>query len=105
VTTRVHSVSYPAEDPTGSPVGLERLRIVATSSFAPGKRNAAAAAAPTGGSNAADTVKSLQGQGYSVQVNGSVTAPLSQRIVTGVHGGAARFTTAYVDVCCPPSNN
>ena len=38
----------------------------------------AAAAAPTGGSSASDTVSSLQAQGYNVQLNGSVTAPLSQ---------------------------
>ena len=66
-----------------------------------------AAAAPTGGSSAADVVNSLQAQGY----NGSVTAPLSECIVTGVHGDSAgrtastQFTTVYVDVSCPPSNN
>ena len=71
----------------------------------------AAAAAPTGGSSASDTVSSLQAQGYNVQLNGSVTAPLSQCIVTGVHGEPAgridstQFTTVYVDVSCPPSNN
>jgi hypothetical protein len=70
----------------------------------------AAAAAPTGGSSAADTVKSLQAQGYNVQLNGSVTAPLSQCLVTGVHGDSPRtdptqFTTVYVDVSCPPPNN
>ena len=71
----------------------------------------AAAAAPTGGSSASDTVNSLQAQGYKVQLNGSVTAPLSQCLVTGVHGDSAArhdptvFTTVYVDVSCPPSNN
>jgi len=71
----------------------------------------AAAAAPTGGSSASDTVNSLQAQGYNVQLNGSVTAPLSQCHVTGVHGDSAAphdptaFTTVYVDVSCPPSNN
>jgi len=70
-----------------------------------------AAAAPTGGSSAADVVNSLQAQGYNVQTNGSVTAPLSECIVTGVHGDSAgrtastQFTTVYVDVSCPPSNN
>ena len=49
----------------------------------------AAAAAPTGGSSASDTVSSLQAQGYNVQLNGSVTAPLSQCIVTGVNGDRA----------------
>jgi hypothetical protein len=70
----------------------------------------AAAAAPTGGSSAADIVKSLEAQGYSVQINGSVTVPLSQCLVTGVHGDTAKkdptqFSTVYVDVSCPPSNN
>jgi hypothetical protein len=67
----------------------------------------AAAAAPSGGSSAGDTVKNLQAQGYNVQLNGSATAPLSQCIVTGVHGEPAgridptQFTTVYVDVNCP----
>ena len=70
----------------------------------------AAAAAPTGDSSASDTVRSLQAQGYNVQLNGSVTSALSQCIVTGVHGDPGRpdptqFTTVYVDVSCPPSNN
>ena len=45
-----------------------------------------AAAAPTGAASAGDTVKSLQAQGYNVQINGSVTSPLSECLVTGVHG-------------------
>jgi hypothetical protein len=70
----------------------------------------AAAAAPTGGASAADIVKSLETQGYSVQINGSVTAALSQCLVTGVHGDTLKkdptqFSTVYVDVSCPPSNN
>ena len=70
----------------------------------------AAAAASTGGSSAADTVSSLQAQGYNVQLNGSATAPLSQCAVTGVHGDSpgrvdsTQFTTVYVDISCPPSN-
>ena len=69
----------------------------------------AAAAVPTG-SSAADTVSSLQAQGYNVQLNGSATAPLSQCAVTGVHGyspgriDSTQFTTVYVDISCPPSN-
>ena len=73
---------------------------------------AVAAAAPTGGGSAADTVKSLQDMGYAVQINGSLTEPLAQCKVTGVHGmsntDAAghqivpnQFNTAYVDVDCP----
>ncbi len=68
-----------------------------------------AAAAPTGGSNAADTIKTLRDMGYNVQLNGTVSGPLSQCIVTGVHGLANSdptvFTTAYVDVSCPSSDD
>jgi hypothetical protein len=68
-----------------------------------------AAAAPTGGSNAADTVNALQDMGYDVQLNGKASGPLSQCIVTGVHGLANSdptvFTTAYVDVSCPSSDD
>jgi hypothetical protein len=50
--------------------------------------------------------------GYAVQINGSLTEPLAQCNVTGVHGltntDAAghqivpdQFNTAYVDVDCP----
>ena len=66
----------------------------------------AAAAVPTG-SSAADTVSSLQEQGYNVQLNGSATAPLSQCAVTGTHGDSpgridsTQFTTVYVDISCP----
>jgi hypothetical protein len=68
-----------------------------------------AAAAPTGGSNAADTVKALRDMGYNVQLNGTVSGPMSQCIVTGVHGLANAdptvFTTAYVDISCPSSDD
>ncbi len=73
----------------------------------------AAVAAPTGGGNAADAVKELQAEGYNVQINGSVTDPLSACVTTGVHGVPNTgnpsgpqpcpypFTTVYVDVSCP----
>ena len=68
-----------------------------------------ATAAPTGGSNAADTVKALRDMGYNVQLNGTVSGPLAQCIVTGVHGLANSdptvFTTAYVDISCPSSDD
>jgi len=70
-----------------------------------------AAAAPTGAGSAADSIKSLQAQGYNVQINGSVTSSLSECLVTGVHGVPAtrtdstQFSTVYVDVSCPPSND
>ena len=68
-----------------------------------------AVAASTGGGNAADAVKELQAEGYNVQINGSVTDPLSACATTGVHGvpaagphtGPLSFTTVYVDVACP----
>jgi hypothetical protein len=77
-----------------------------------------AAAIPTGGSTAADTVSSLQDQGYNVQFNGTATAPLSRCTVTGIHGllgtqmsmdvammTPRQFDTVYVDLSCPPTNN
>ena len=69
----------------------------------------AAAAAPLGGSSASDAVSSLQSQGYNVVLNGSVTAPLSDCTVTGVHGDSpvdrTRLNTVYVDVSCPSLND
>jgi len=75
----------------------------------------ASAAAPTGGSSAADTVKSLQDQGYSVQLNGRADGPLSKCTVTGVHGlpntdaagriNSTQFTTVYVDISCPSNSD
>jgi hypothetical protein len=65
-----------------------------------------AAAAPAGPSSAVDTVKSLQAEGYSVQLNGIVYGPLSECPVTGVHPdptgsvNQAQFTTVYVDISC-----
>jgi hypothetical protein len=56
-----------------------------------------AGAAPTGVGSAADTVKELQADGYTVQVNGAANGPLSQCTVTGVHPGS----TVYVDIACP----
>jgi hypothetical protein len=45
-----------------------------------------ATAVPFGGSSAADTVATLQSQGFSVQINGTVNVPLNRCITTGVHG-------------------
>jgi hypothetical protein len=57
-----------------------------------------AAAVPTGAGSAADTVKSLQADGYTVQINGATTtSPLSECTVTAVHPGS----TIYVDIACP----
>ena len=71
-----------------------------------------AAAAPTGGANAADTVTTLRGEGYNVEINGTASVPLSRCSVTDVHGLAnaadlsarpdpATLTTVYVDISCP----
>ena len=73
----------------------------------------AAAAVPQGGS-AADTVKNLQDQGFNVQLNGTVNAPLSRCTVTDVHGLSnsnvdasgrridnTQLNTVFVDVVCP----
>jgi hypothetical protein len=71
-----------------------------------------AAAAPTGGANAADTITTLRSEGYNVQINGTASVPLSRCTVTDVHGLAnaadssvrpnpATLTTVYVDISCP----
>ena len=69
-----------------------------------------AAAAPTGTGSASDVVQSLKAQGYNVMINGTPEGPLSECTVTSVHnpdmaGQAAGFTTVYVDVDCPRTNN
>ncbi|TDO11844.1 hypothetical protein EV580_3566 [Mycobacterium sp. BK086] len=79
---------------------------------------ATAAAIPTSGS-AADVVKALQDQGYSVQFNSPSTMPLSRCTVTGVHGLVVMMMpdgslmmrmdpgnpgSVYVDLNCPTSN-
>jgi hypothetical protein len=56
-----------------------------------------AGAAPSGVGSAADTVKSLEADGYTVQVNGAVNRSLSECSVTAVHPGS----TVYVDIACP----
>ena len=56
-----------------------------------------AGAAPSGVGTAANTVKSLEADGYTVQVNGAVNRSLSECSVTAVHPGS----TVYVDIACP----
>jgi len=56
-----------------------------------------AAASPTGAGSAADTIKSLQADGYTVQINGATISSLSECTVTAVHPGS----TVYVDIACP----
>jgi hypothetical protein len=72
------------------------------------------------GGSAADVIKMLQDQGYSVRLNGSTTAPLPDCTVTGIHGltmtltpdglmvmmtQSSHFDTVYIDVSCPSTNN
>ncbi len=69
-----------------------------------------AAAAPTGTGSASDVVENLEAQGYNVMINGRVEGPLRECNVTAVHnpdmsGRAVGFTTVYVDVDCPRTNN
>jgi|KBSSwiStaDraftv2_1062776.scaffolds.fasta_scaffold01037_12 hypothetical protein len=74
-----------------------------------------ATAVPFGGSNASDAVATLQSQGFSVQINGTVNVPLSRCTVLGVHGlpgpevagrqgspssGEQGSGTVFVDVDC-----
>ena len=60
-----------------------------------------------GNGSAADTIRDLQNQGYTVAINGSVTAPLERCLVTAIHnsdrsgGTPDQSTTVYVDVFCP----
>ena len=59
------------------------------------------------GTSAADTISSLEGQGYTVQLNGSVTSALQDCKVTGVEGLVTgpvdpdQVNTVYVDISCP----
>lgn len=84
-------------------VALAALAAMAVASFT---SSAQAAAAGGGGSSASDTVGKLQAQGYTVQLNGIPTAPLSECVVTGIEGlrGATAFSTVYVDISCPSYN-
>jgi hypothetical protein len=72
---------------------------------------ASATAAPTNSTSAENTVNRLQALGYNVALNGSITAPLSVCSVVGVHpddpGTVApkQFTTIWLEVSCPPTNN
>lgn len=67
---------------------------------------AQAAAVPLGGSSAEDAVRTLQADGYTVQINQTVNVPLSRCVVTnvsglrGTQGDANHSNTAFVDVDC-----
>ena len=70
-----------------------------------------ATAAPSNSASVQDTVDRLQALGYNVELNGSRTAPLKDCTVLAVHpddpGTTApkQFTTIFVDISCPPTNN
>ena len=61
--------------------------------------------------SAADTIRDLEAQGYTVAINGSITAALERCSVTAIHnpdrsnGKPDRSTTIYVDVSCPPDHD
>lgn len=71
----------------------------------------AAVAAPSNSASVQDTVNRLQALGYNVAFNGTQSAPLSLCSVIGMHPGdpgtvaAKQFTTIWVDISCPPTNN
>lgn len=72
----------------------------------------AAQASSAAGENAADVVGALTGEGYSVQIDGTPSAPLSGCTVTDIHGlpdpanaltqraDPKVITNVYVDVDC-----
>ncbi len=62
-----------------------------------GLAGTAAADAP-----AAETIAGLQAEGYSVQMNGGGSQPLSECTISGVHGASASNVggTVYVDMAC-----
>lgn len=62
----------------------------------------AAFAAPSGTASAAETVEDLRAQGYSVQVNGTRSGPLSNCSVESIRGMSDDpGATVYVDLSCP----
>ena len=75
----------------------------------------AAAALPTAGGSADETVAELRSRGYDVRVNSSTSVGLSECTVTGVHGlsdsnvdeyghriDPSQHSTVYVSVTCRP---
>jgi len=62
---------------------------------------------------AADAIDELKTQGYNVQINGLVQAPLSECTATGVHPSLdntatlqeKEHTQVFVDVSCPSNDD
>jgi len=62
---------------------------------------------------AADAIDELKTQGYNVQINGLVQAPLSECTATGVHPSLdntatlqeKEHTQGFVDVSCPSNDD
>jgi hypothetical protein len=71
----------------GLAIGTATLGIMAAATF---ELAGTAAAAPTGGSNAADAVNQLQAQGYGLSGTNSAGKPLTP----------AQAGTVYVTVAC-----
>jgi hypothetical protein len=92
------------------------VKIIAAAAFAALSAGSlgwsGAAGAVSGGGSASDTIAQLQAEGYQVEINGTVTSPLTQCKVLDVSGlrgtenGGVRshptqLDTAFVDVSCP----
>jgi hypothetical protein len=99
--------------------GAAVIGVLAVSGF--GLATAAQASAAPTATTAADTVATLQANGYRVILNKVGADPLSQCAVTGVRPGRAitdivpagggdtkseiLYTTVYVDVRCPSATS
>ncbi|MUL77140.1 hypothetical protein [Mycolicibacterium sp. CBMA 226] len=87
----------------GTAVTLAGLLAGAATALA----STAGAATPSAGSRADDAIKGLSSQGYTVQLSGTASAPLSQCTIANIKtlaGGpdaTGASPNAYVDVACP----
>lgn len=79
-------------------------KFLGTAAMALGLAAAALGQAGTASADApaAETIADLAAQGYSVQMNGGASQPLSECTVSGVHGASASNIggTVYVDMAC-----
>jgi ABC-type phosphate transport system substrate-binding protein len=77
------------------------MTIAAAGAMAAAALGFAGAASAAGGADA--TINGLQSDGYTIQLNGSTTAPLTACTVTDVRrdGSSGGSLTAYVNVACP----
>jgi hypothetical protein len=63
--------------------------------------SAIALAGPAAASTADTVVNSLQAEGYTVQINGTPTAPLTACSVTAINKLESGAASASVDIACP----